>query len=125
MTSTSANITSIDTGLTSQTETGSNKLKAYELVTRGLDNKLDMKGEHFTKWFEAVSTHAKTMGMNALLEHGPDQTTNSTVQDYYTTNKHFFESYGAMPMDYVQTLSQSICSYIGTTAAITRCMDEN
>ena len=49
MTSTSANITPIDTGLMSWTETGSNKLKAYELVTRRLENKLDMKGENFTE----------------------------------------------------------------------------
>jgi len=53
--STSAETSSnTNTGLISWTETGSNKLKAYELVTRGLDIKLTIKGENFTEWFEAV-----------------------------------------------------------------------
>ena len=47
------------TVLISWTETGSNKLKAYELVTRELDVKLKIKGDKYTEWFEAVETHAK------------------------------------------------------------------
>ena len=82
MTSTSANITSADTGLMSWTETGSNKLTACTLVTRGLENKLDVKGENLTEQLEAVVTHAKTISMNTLFECGPDSTINFSVHDY-------------------------------------------
>ena len=69
--------------LISWTESGSNNLKAYELVTSGLDVKLKMKGEHFTEWFEAVATHANKMGMNSLFEYGPNSMISSLVHDEY------------------------------------------
>ena len=50
--------------LISWTVTGQNKLKEYELITRGTNIKLDVKGKNFTEWNEAVATHAKSMSMN-------------------------------------------------------------
>ena len=76
--------TSTITGLISWTETGYNKLKAYELVTRELDIKLKIKGEKFTEWFEVVVTHAQMMRMTSLFECGPASTISSAVHDHHT-----------------------------------------
>ena len=75
-------------------------------MTRGLDVKLKLKGENFTKWFEAVVIHAKTMGMDSLLECGPNLMISSLVHDECATQDSSFESYGATPMEHVQALSQ-------------------
>ena len=65
--------------LTSWTETGSNKLTAYKLVTGGLDIKLNINGNNFKELFEAVATHARTMRMTSLFEHGRESTFSSLV----------------------------------------------
>ena len=58
-----------------------NKLKEYELVTRGTHIKLDIKGKHFTEWNEAVATHAKSMSMNEFFSYGPSGTNSYEVHD--------------------------------------------
>ena len=77
--------TSTITGVIPWTETGSNKLKSCELVTRGLDIKLKIKGENITEWFEVVATHAQTTFMTSLFEYGPASTISSPVHDHCTT----------------------------------------
>ena len=69
----------------SWTETGSNKLKAHELITTGLDVKLHFTGDDFTEWLEAVATHARTMGVLSLFEHGPDSTITSPAHSLHAT----------------------------------------
>ena len=77
--------TSTIAGLISWTETGSNKLKGCERITRGLHVKPKIKGENFNERFEAVSTLAQTMRMTSLFEHGPASTIFSPVHDHCTT----------------------------------------
>ena len=84
--------------LISWTATGGNKLKEYELVTRGLEIKLNLNGDNFTEWLEAIATHARTMGMLSLFDYGPGSAIASTVHDLCTTKKSFFESYGAISL---------------------------
>ena len=115
---------STSSALISWTETGSNKLKACELVTRGLDVKLDLKGENFTEWFEAVATHARTMSMLPLFECGPESNISSPVHGLHAVKKCFFESCGVVPLDDVQTLSASIATATGSNCSKIRHMDE-
>ena len=48
------------------------------------------------------------MSITSLFEHGPESTVSSLVHDLRTDKKYFFESYGATPMDNVQSLFESI-----------------
>ena len=71
------------TSLISWTATGGNKLKEYELVTKGLDIKLSKNGNNFTEWNEAVAFHAKVMGMNELFTCGPSTCTTYPIHSQF------------------------------------------
>ena len=71
--------------LISWTATGGNKLKEYELVTRGLDIKLNINGDNFTEWLEALATYTCTMGMLSLFDYGPGSSIASPIHKLYTT----------------------------------------
>ena len=57
--------------LISQTVTGGNQLKEYELVVKVSDIKLNKNGYNFTKWNESVANHPKTIELSVLFDYSP------------------------------------------------------
>ena len=82
-----------------QTAIGQNKLKEYELVTRGTNIKLDIKEKNFTKQNESVTTHAKSMSMNELFSYAPPGTSSYSIHDEFSVKKSFFENHGIISLE--------------------------
>ena len=64
----------------SQTTLEQNKLKEYELATKGLEIKFKENGESFTEQNGAIATHTKTIKISAALYlfiHEPNNKTSS------------------------------------------------
>ena len=105
--------TPASTSLISWTATGQNKLKEYEIVTKGINTKLNIEGDNFTEWNEAMATHAKTMSMNDLFDYGPPGTNSHPVHDNFPVKKSFFEYHGAIALEQIKSLKESIYSAFG------------
>ena len=99
-TATATATTNRSVSLISWTATGGNKLKEYELVTKGLDIKLKLEGDNFTEWLEAIATHARTIGMLSLFDYGSRSIIVFPVHESYASKKSFFKSYGAILLEH-------------------------
>ena len=110
--------------LISWSATGQNKLKEHELVTKGIDIKLNKNGDNFTEWNEAVASHAKTMGMNDLFDYGPSTDTTYPIHSHFPVKKSFFENHGTITLDQIKAHSESTCAATSAESSVLRCKDE-
>ena len=84
--------------LISQTATGLNKLKEYEIVARGVNIKLNIKGKNFTEQNESITTHAKSISICELFSCDPPGTNSYLIHNKFSVKKLFFENNGAISL---------------------------
>ena len=65
------------------TAASANKLKEYELVTKGINIKLNLNSDNCIEWNESVATHVKQMDMLSLFTYSPTSTTVHRVYNLF------------------------------------------
>ena len=107
------------------TTTWDNRLKEWELSIRGCDTKLDLEGDVFIEWKEAVATHVHTIPITMIFQHGPSITSNRHLaRDFIPAQKLFFECYDVIALENAKELDDSFCTATGASAATAKCKDE-
>ena len=95
------------------TTTGWNKLKEYEIITRGSDVKLEIDGSNFTEWMKTIATHIDQITFEIIFTHS--QSNDNVPHPVYallTTETIFMTKYGVISLNQVKALVDSI--YDGT-----------
>ena len=91
-----------------KTKTATLKLKQYEIVTKPCPITLKEDGSNFMEWKDAVAKHCMNTGLISILTYGAaEPETPHEIHDLFAEEFTFFEVYGRITLDDMQSLAEA------------------